>query len=455
MDIEIPALQDYQQNFHEQAMARRWNAIAGGRRSGKSFYAIIWLLVGGLMGTREACSVWLSPTIKQARNVGLNGFMSSVRGFPKEIVDLKLGELKVTIAGYPFYFMSTDNADSIRGLPVKRVVLDEVAFQQEYAWTNVVRPALADHQGWALFCSTYNGFNWFYDVMQQETWNRVTWPTSLNPRIKPEEIEEMRETMDEQAYKQEVLAIPTTRSGLVFENVFSEESLVENHGPRPGDLQAIAFDFGYADPTAVSFYTYHWESATRCNVVKYDEMECRGELLEAIIPQVVDRLMGWGVDPVDLACAVDIAGKQHTGVSEWSYIERLRAANIFNIKYRKVEKESAINFLRSQFLNANNYRGFKICKRCRKSIESYTAYELKKNERPFDDAKHDHFPDSDTYFYENLIRPSMGGKEPVERMTGKNKGRAEMRTCECGKRYITFDGASRCKTCVRTAILEV
>lgn len=412
-------------------------------------------MICGLMLPAEACSVWLSPTIKQARNVGLRGFLDDVRKFPAGIVDIRIGELKVTIAGRTFYFTSSDNADSVRGLPIGCVVMDEAAFQQEYAWVNVVRPALADYRGKALFLSTYSGFNWFYDIMQDEAWNRVTWPTSTNPRISGEEIEEMRETMDEQAYKQEVLAIPTTRAGLVFEQVFGADSIVPDHGPRNGDKQAISIDFGYADPTAVSFYTYRQVSRNRFDVRKFDEMEFRGVLLEAIIPKIVKRLVEWEIEPVDMPCAVDIAGKQHTGVSEWSYIERLREANIFRIMYRKLDKESAVNFLRSQFLNAAGYRGFKVCRRCRKSIDSYTAYELKKNERPYDDARHDHFPDSDTYFFENIIRPMAQGKEPVDRLTGKNKGRAVMRTCSCGKRYVTFDNAERCQACTRAAILEI
>jgi hypothetical protein len=455
MDIKMPALFDYQQAYHNKAMQNRFNVIAGGRRSAKSFYALFWLLIGGLMGTSDGVCVWLSPTIKQARSVGMSGFVGHLSGFPNSLIELRRGALTVNLAGRDFIFSSTDNADSIRGLKIKRVVLDEAAFQKQYAWENVVRPALADMKGHALMTSTYDGFNWFYEIMQSDNWNKETWPTAINPIITPDEIELLKETMDEQTYKQEILAVPTTAKGLVYERVFGRENIIKNCGPRDGDSTAISIDFGYSDPTAVSFYSYHQATRGRFDTIKFDEMEIRGVLLEEIIPQIIKKLQSYGIEPINLKCAVDIAGKQHTGVSEWSYIERLKAANVFKVSYRKLSKESAINFQRAQFCNAKGERSFKICERCKKSIQSYTAYEIKDNERPFDDAKHDHFPDSDTYFFENLIRPLVGGKEIISKKTKKHETPHMEKCGECGKSFITFTGDLYCTTCKREKILEV
>lgn len=89
--------------------------------------------------------------------------------------------------------LSADNPDSLRGDGLDGLVLDEAAFQSEYLWTDVLRPALADKQGWAIFISTPNGYNWFHDLYQRggkkpgwESWKR---PTSDNPLIMADELE--------------------------------------------------------------------------------------------------------------------------------------------------------------------------------------------------------------------------------------------------------------------------
>jgi predicted phage terminase large subunit-like protein len=59
---------------------------------------------------------------------------------------------------------SADVADHLRGEGLDGVVLDEAAFIDEQVWKNALRPALSDKQGWAMFLSTPNGKNWFYEL---------------------------------------------------------------------------------------------------------------------------------------------------------------------------------------------------------------------------------------------------------------------------------------------------
>jgi len=102
---------------------------------------------------------------------------------------------------------SADNPDSLRGDGLNGLVVDEAAFQDEYLWTDVLRPALADRQGWAIFISTPNGKNWFHDLFERggkadgwESWQR---PTSDNPLIVPEELESARHDLGPRSYRQE------------------------------------------------------------------------------------------------------------------------------------------------------------------------------------------------------------------------------------------------------------
>ncbi len=59
---------------------------------------------------------------------------------------------------------SADAPDHLRGEGLDGVVFDEAAFIPEKVWRDVLRPALSDKQGWAMFLSTPNGKNWFYEL---------------------------------------------------------------------------------------------------------------------------------------------------------------------------------------------------------------------------------------------------------------------------------------------------
>lgn len=453
--IILPKLYDYQKLQFDKTKEHRFSAIAGGRRVGKTYFGLLWLLYMGLRDEREGVCVWVAPTMKQSKQVGYNPFIALCERFPKGSYKLSRGQtLAVELLGQEYRFESSDNPDGLRGIKAKSALLDEAAFQREYAWTEVIRPALADLRGHGLLISTYNGFNWFWEKMQQvEQWNTATWPTQLNPTISDDEIEAMRTEMDEQAYKQEILAIPTTRQGLVFEGCFDEGNVIENleHVPE-GYRPAISIDFGWSDPCAISIYAYkicgHY-----AKVIKIAERHEQKQLLEDIIPRLLEQLREYGINPIGLECAVDIAGNQHTGTVGHSYIDRLRAFELFEIKYRKCEKESSINFLRAQYRNSKGEKNFKICKRCTESIRSATAYEIKKNERPYDDAKNDHFPDSDIYFMENIIRPKLSKFEQVNIKKPRRKTPV-MRTClKCRKRFWDFYEEKYCQECKTKIIM--
>jgi predicted phage terminase large subunit-like protein len=68
---------------------------------------------------------------------------------------------------------SGDNADGLRGEGLDGVVLDEAAFLDEYVWEHAIRPSLSDKEGWAMFLSTPNGRNWFYELVVNHCGMRI------------------------------------------------------------------------------------------------------------------------------------------------------------------------------------------------------------------------------------------------------------------------------------------
>lgn len=105
-----------------------------------------------------------------------------------------------------------DNEDSLRGVGIKGVCIDEAASTKANVWPEIIRPMLADYRGWALFTSTPKGKNWFYDLYSlglddtQKEYKSWQYPTTINRYIHPDELKAAKLEMPETVYRQEFLA---------------------------------------------------------------------------------------------------------------------------------------------------------------------------------------------------------------------------------------------------------
>ncbi len=184
---------------------RRFTIVCAGRRWGKTRLACIILIIVALHN--KGIYWWIAPTYKIA-DIGWALFKGIVRPLRAQI---KEGDRKAILSnGSEIHFKSADNPDNLRGEGLKGVIFDEAAFTKESVWISIIRPALADNQGWAIFISTPNGKNWFYNLTLQaeddENWIVFTKPTSDNPYIPAEELEAAQLTTPEYIFKQEYLA---------------------------------------------------------------------------------------------------------------------------------------------------------------------------------------------------------------------------------------------------------
>lgn len=186
--------------------AKRFNVLCCGRRWGKSSLAVNLLTEPALegfpvgyfaptykllAGTYEACAIALDSLIK--------------RKHEHQFIEL--------ITGGRIEFWSLDNAMAGRSRKYKRVIADEAAWVKDLftAWTQAVRPTLADMEGDAWFMSTPRGKNGFYDlylkgVQGEKDWMSWQMSTYTNPYIKESEIEAAKHDLPELAFSQEWLA---------------------------------------------------------------------------------------------------------------------------------------------------------------------------------------------------------------------------------------------------------
>lgn len=198
--------------------AARFIALNAGRRFGKTHLATIALFIAAV-NTANAVVWYVAPTYRQAKQIAWGKLKAIIPpGYirAKDETDLRI-ELR---NGSVIALRGSDNPDSLRGVGLDFLVMDECAFQSRDTWTEALRPALSDKQGRALFISTPCGFNWFYDLYcaakGKPDWETFQFTTLDGGNVPQEEIEAARIDMDERTFKQEYLASFESLTGRVY-----------------------------------------------------------------------------------------------------------------------------------------------------------------------------------------------------------------------------------------------
>lgn len=213
--------------------AGRFNVLCCGRRWGKTTLSED-LLIGPDSGENGALNgfpvAYFAPTYKMLMEVWreINQTLFSI------IKDKSETEKRIELyGGGVIDFWSLEDPNSIRGRKYKRGVVDEAAIARniEEAWLKVIRPTLTDLQGDAWFLSTPKGKNnYFYDLFQMpekhQDWRSWQMPTSSNPHILADEIEQAKAQLDPLTFAQEYLASFVTENLNAWAYCFSHEKHV-------------------------------------------------------------------------------------------------------------------------------------------------------------------------------------------------------------------------------------
>ena len=185
----------------------RFKVIVAGRRCGKSRLSAVSLLVEGLRCPKGSAVMYVAPTQGQARQIIWDLLMDLGRDV---ISGSHVNNMDITlINGAKIYVRGSDRPDTLRGVSLTYLVLDEVADIKAETWEKVLRAALSDKKGSALFIGTPKGRNWFYDMYklglseEDEEWKSWHFTTKDNPLIDPKEIDGAKKTLSSFAFKQE------------------------------------------------------------------------------------------------------------------------------------------------------------------------------------------------------------------------------------------------------------
>mgnify|MGYP003393123579 CR=1 FL=1 len=268
----------------------RFRVVVAGRRWGKTTLGkatqLRWAADRGQPGARFG---YVAPTYREGRRTFWEDYKASLPdGWARKIDESRL---EITYAnGARFYLLGADAPDSLRGPGWDGLHLDEYATMKPEAWTSVLRPALADRKGVALFTGTPQAFNHFHDMFvrgqstqpKDREWASFhyktldaearcelcgcsamrdpeaedAWTCPIHGPIRPighieaSEIESARSDLDERTFRQEFEASFEALSGRIY-YAFDRAHNVADVALDPRETACVTFDFNIDPATAV------------------------------------------------------------------------------------------------------------------------------------------------------------------------------------------------------------
>lgn len=198
----------------------RFKVLVCGRRFGKTFFALTWLLAQA--GQKKGIYYYIAPSYVAAKSIAWRLLKELADGHYKVKNE---SELFVEFDnGSVIQLKGADNRDGLRGVSLAGAVLDEFCFMAQEVWTEVIRPATSDQLAPVVFISSPAGWNWgkdIYDYAQSgedPNWQAWQFTTADGGNVKLSEIEAAKRELPERTFKQEYLASFETLSNRVYSN---------------------------------------------------------------------------------------------------------------------------------------------------------------------------------------------------------------------------------------------
>ena len=355
---------------------KRFRVLVAGRRFGKTHLALVELL-------RAACGpdrkVWyIAPSYKQAKRIAWDRLKKLTQPFwasaPSET------ELSIRLQGGGVIALKgADQYDSLRGDGLDFVVLDEYASMHPMCWTEVIRPALADRQGGALFIGTPQGFNHFYERFEHAhkdpEWAAFQFSTEEGGNVSASELASASRELDERCFRQEFQArFESIGKGQAY-YAFQRTGNVRPSRYQPGRALIWSMDFN-VDP--MSSVLAQREGDT---VYVLDEIILPDANTPAACEAFYERTRPMReMGPVTLQVYGDASGNQRNTAgarTDWSIIRDFFGSKRgeFEVTFRIASANPAvkdrINCVNSRLRNAADERQLLIDPRCRELIRDF------------------------------------------------------------------------------------
>ena len=243
-DLKVELL-PWQQEVYEDPT--RFKVIAAGRRTGKSRLAA-WSLILNCLSSKKGQVFYVAPTQGQARDIMWQMLLELGHSV---IASSHVNNLQIKfINGALLTLKGADRPETMRGVSLKYLVMDEYADMKPEVWEQILRPALADQKGSAMFIGTPMGRNHFYElftyasVSKDEDWNGYHFTSFDNPLLDPAEIKAAEKSMSAFSFRQEFMASFEAHGSELFKE---EDVLFSEEEPTDGEYYVAVDLAGFAD----------------------------------------------------------------------------------------------------------------------------------------------------------------------------------------------------------------
>ena len=260
MKIVIP----YKPRKHQKEVhnnLKRFNVLVCHRRFGKTVLCINEILKKAMQNTLPRPRYYyLAPTYSMAKRTAWDYLKEYTGVLPN--VTYHETELRADLPnGARIQLLGCERPDSLRGLYIDGVILDEVAQMPPRLWTEIIRPALSDREGWMVAIGTPQGHNAFFDLYDyanhQEGWYAETFKSSETGIISDLELNEAKHLMPEEVYEAEFeCSFDSAAIGSIYAKGLTkaDEDGRITKVPYQTDIKVNTFwDLGMQDKTAIWF----------------------------------------------------------------------------------------------------------------------------------------------------------------------------------------------------------
>ena len=246
--------------YHDRT--ERWACTVAHRRFGKTVREINELIKSALLCDKpNPRFAYVAPYYNQAKQVAWD----YLKQYARPVLGKKPMESELTVElinGSRIRLYGADNPDALRGIYLDGVVLDEYGDMRPNVFGEIIRPLLADRQGWASFIGTPKGKNHFYRVAKQAEespeWYYQRLRASETGIINQGELDDARRQMTPEQYAQEFeCAFDVPALGAIYGEEMAKAYADNRITSVPVDgagLVHTAWDLGVGDATCIWFF---------------------------------------------------------------------------------------------------------------------------------------------------------------------------------------------------------
>lgn len=243
----------------------RWGIAVCHRRAGKTVACVNDLIkAAATCGKGNPRFAYIAPQLNQAKDIAWSYLLEYTDCFgPERKVNASELWVELPNNGARIRIYGADNPDRLRGIYLDGAVLDEFGDMDPTVWSQVIRPALSDRKGWAVFIGTPKGKNTFHTLWTQaegdESWFTLKLRASETGLLDKEELTDARKMMSGDEFEQEY----ECSFEAAVKGAYYGKEMNDAEGCDPSRITAVphdprlpvhtAWDLGVADSTVIWF----------------------------------------------------------------------------------------------------------------------------------------------------------------------------------------------------------